>query len=65
MALNVASIWTQQRIGFLITVFMVRKPAQCDCVPIVEGNRGCVMFAMSPPAHNNIMLGTAAHCCLF
>ena len=39
--------------------------AERDCVPIVEGNRGCVMFGMSPPAHNNIMLGTANHCCLF
>ena len=28
-------------------------------MPIVEGNRGCVMMGMSPPAHNNIMLGTA------
>ena len=29
---------------------MVRNLRQRDCVPIVEGNRGCVMFGMSPPA---------------
>ena len=50
---------------FLTTVFMVRSLAERDCVSIVEGNRGCVMFWMSPPAHNNILLATATHCCLF
>ena len=50
---------------FLTTVFMVRNLTERDCVPIAEGNRGCVMFGMSPPAHNNIMLATATHCCLF
>jgi len=50
---------------FLTTVFMVRNLAERDCVLMVEGNRGRVMCVMSPPAHNNIMLGTANHCCLF
>jgi len=50
---------------FLTTVFTVRNFAERDSVPNVEENRGCVMFGMSPPAHNNIMLGTANHCCLF
>ena len=50
---------------FLTTVFMVRSLAERDCVPIVEGNRGCVMIVMTLPVHNNIMLGTANHCCLF
>jgi hypothetical protein len=36
---------------------MVRNLAERDCVPIVEGKRGCVMFVMSPPAHN-----TPVHC---
>ena len=50
---------------FFTTVFMVRNLTERDCVPIVEGNRGCVMFGMSPPAHNNILRATATHCCLF
>ena len=45
--------------------FMVRNVAEHDCVLIVEGNRGCVMFATSSPAHDNLILGTATHCCLF
>ena len=36
----------------------------CEALPLVS-NRGCVMFGMSPPAHNNILLGTATDCCLF
>ena len=36
--------------------FMVRNLAERDCVLRVEGNRGCVMFVMSPPAHNNMMV---------
>ena len=35
---------------------MVRNLAERDCVLIVEGNRGCVMFVMSPPAYSSIML---------
>ena len=38
--------------GFLTTVFMVKDLVERDCVPIVEGKRGCAMFVMSPPAHN-------------
>ena len=52
-------------VAFLTTVFMVRNLRERDCVPIAEGHRRCVMFGMSPPAHNNIMLATATHCCLF
>ena len=26
---------------------------------------GCFMLVMSPPAHNNILLGTVPHCSLF
>ena len=36
---------------------MVRDLVERDCVLIVEGKRGCVMFLMSPPAHN-----TPVHC---
>ena len=38
---------------------MVRNSAKCDWVPIVEEKRGGVVRVMSPPAHNNIPLGTA------
>ena len=38
---------------------MVKNEATRDCVPIVEGKRGCVMHVMSPPAQNNVLLGTA------
>ena len=50
---------------FLTTVFMVRSLGERDCVPILEGNRGCVMIGMSPPAYNNNIPGTANHYCLF
>ena len=43
----------------------VKNQAMLDCVPIVEEKRGCVMLVMSPPAHSNILLGTAPHCSLF
>ena len=32
---------------FLTTVFMMRNLAEHDCVLLVEGNRGTVMFGMS------------------
>ena len=59
------STGSRSDVVFLTTVFMVRNLTERDCVPIVEGHRGCVMLGMSPPAHNNIMLATATHCCLF
>jgi hypothetical protein len=36
---------------------MVRNLAERDSVPIVERNKGRVMFVMSPPTHN-----TPVHC---
>ena len=57
--------WCDCRFSDHSFFFVVRNLAECDCVPIVEGNRGCVMFGMSPPAHNNILLGIANLCCLF
>ena len=45
--------------GFLTTVFMVRNSLFRDCVLIVQGKKGWVMFVMVPLAHNNILIGTA------
>ena len=38
-------------------VLMVRNSMLGDCVLIVEGKRGWVMFVMVPRAHNNILIG--------
>ena len=45
-------------------VFMVRNSTFGDCVLIVEGKRGWVMFEMVPLAHNNILISTATQCYL-
>ena len=65
MAKHQDPVWPSFFSVFLTTVFMVRNLAERDCVPFVEGKRGCIMFVMSAPAQNNVMLGTATHCCLF
>ena len=66
--------WRQQRNGrhgktaaneSLTPPLLITNACITDSMFDEWGNRGCVMFGISPPAHNNIMLATATHCCLF
>jgi hypothetical protein len=51
--------------GFFYHGFMVRNSMVGDCVLIVEGKRGWVLFVTVSLAHNNILIGTAIQCYLF
>jgi hypothetical protein len=46
-------------------VFMVRNSMLGDCMQIVDGKRGWILFVMVSLAHHNILIGTATPCYLF